>query len=1022
MLGLGLGLNRLSGVFKGIVRRGLQLWLDFAKSEVVGSELVVNGDFATDSDWAEGIGWNINTVENRVDCDGTQTSASALTTSNGLNVQGLYVLFSFEISNYSAGTLSATIQGTGGVEFSNISGDEVYSINITSNDTAPDLIFTASSDFIGSISNVTIKEVAQFVKDKSPNTNNAKLFTGKALSFNANDSVDIGGTLGLSGAFSIAFWVNLTNYTEAVIVGDVANEDWFRVNSEIDYTLKLNASSSSNIVTGANIPLDTWKRVVLIRNSSNLVTLAVDGIIYTDNAPTRIGDFDFNHLGVKDSNKFMSGLLSDVQVYNKAWDSDDVAFDYNNPNLLAIDNPATSLVVTDLKAYWALSEGDGLVAYDSGSTLEEDVVQNGDFSELGIEKYDGNITSPANGGTFTDNGDGTFTVTGLGTLSVGIGVRDYNAEYLVVDNSYTFSVSGSNTTLAAYDSSFNLITSGVGSVTFVASTTYIKLYISPSDGITSTYSNVSVKQVDPNNRWTLGTGWSYGDNEAVFTGTSTGAVANWLRQYNVTNIGGRYIVGFDIETEDSGTVGKFTDGNTTYLNIDNGSGHYEGIYTTLSTEIGFTVVTNKSYSITNISVTEITPSDHGGLVVGATYVDKQPTIPQLGMMDWSRYSLFNGNSIVLSDSTIASSNFSISAWIIPTEYGNHLIGRYNSNYVRLVSSTTIRFLAGSGGDIITGHTWTLNELQHILLVSDNGQLKVYRNGVPPSATYTATPTDFNYMFIGDGFTGADEWKGLIPQIATWDTNLNATDAISLYNNGKVLDLTTFSKSSNLHGYWRDDLNNAWVDLSANSNDGTPDAVMNTVNLIQAPNNVGFDILGNALRLRENAFNLDGSGYAEVADDNSLDMNEGFSVSFWRKLDVSTDGVRSAVLTKGVGLGSGTDKGLAFTMLTNKLYVDINADARVSINKLLTIDGSWVFVTATYTKNEKVRLYVDTDDAIVSTTNVVGLINDTHPIIVGADKDLAFKDSALIDEVIWYNRPLSQKEITNNYNVGLVDHS
>jgi hypothetical protein len=88
---------------------------------------------------------------------------------------------------------------------------------------------------------------------------------------------------------------------------------------------------------------------------------------------------------------------------------------------------------------------------------------------------------------------------------------------------------------------------------------------------------------------------------------------------------------------------------------------------------------------------------------------------------------------------------------------------------------------------------------------------------------------------------------------------------------------------------------------------------------------------------------------------------------------------------------------------------------------LTIDGRWVFVTFTYTKNDKSRVYIDTDAPIVSTT-ISGTINETHPIRIGTDKDLGFKDSSLIDEVVWYDRPLTQKEITQNYNVGLPAHT
>ena len=43
----------------------------------LGSELITNGDFATDSNWGKGIGWSIN--NGVASCDGTQTSGTQLT-------------------------------------------------------------------------------------------------------------------------------------------------------------------------------------------------------------------------------------------------------------------------------------------------------------------------------------------------------------------------------------------------------------------------------------------------------------------------------------------------------------------------------------------------------------------------------------------------------------------------------------------------------------------------------------------------------------------------------------------------------------------------------------------------------------------------------------------------------------------------------------------------------------------------------------------------------------------------------
>ena len=113
---------------------------------------------------------------------------------------------------------------------------------------------------------------------------------------------------------------------------------------------------------------------------------------------------------------------------------------------------------------------------------------------LGSELYDGNINQAINGGTWTDNGDGTFIVTGNGTPSVGVGVRDFNAEYLTIGKNYLITAIGDNLTIAIYSSSFALLASGASPLYFTPTTTSTKIYLSPTDGITATYSNVSVKE------------------------------------------------------------------------------------------------------------------------------------------------------------------------------------------------------------------------------------------------------------------------------------------------------------------------------------------------------------------------------------------------------------------------------------------------------------------------------------------------------------------------------------------------
>ena len=111
-------------------------------------------------DWTLGTGWSVDQANSKATCDGTQTSTSTLQTTQGIsNIQNDLVKLSFEIKDYSAGAVTVTLQGTGGLEFSNLAANGVYEINVTSTDSLPRLLFNANSSFVGSITNVSVKEI-----------------------------------------------------------------------------------------------------------------------------------------------------------------------------------------------------------------------------------------------------------------------------------------------------------------------------------------------------------------------------------------------------------------------------------------------------------------------------------------------------------------------------------------------------------------------------------------------------------------------------------------------------------------------------------------------------------------------------------------------------------------------------------------------------------------------------------------------------------------------------------------------
>ena len=127
----------------------------------VGDELVVNGDFATDSDWASvndsSGAWTISNGLANVNC----TSNAVFKNSGAVIKTGTFYLFSYELKNYVSGSVRLRIgsglgafQSANGIHSQIIEGIASPFININ---------FEAnfSAGFIGSIDNVSVKEIIE---------------------------------------------------------------------------------------------------------------------------------------------------------------------------------------------------------------------------------------------------------------------------------------------------------------------------------------------------------------------------------------------------------------------------------------------------------------------------------------------------------------------------------------------------------------------------------------------------------------------------------------------------------------------------------------------------------------------------------------------------------------------------------------------------------------------------------------------------------------------------------------------
>ena len=393
MLGLGQSIFNIGVLIRGIVRKNLQLWLDFEKSEVIGSELVVNGGFDTDTDWVKGTGWTI--ANDIATCDGSQITDSGFY-QLGVFISGGNYTLTFDITS-NGEPFKFWVNGSQNI-FSEVFTDGTKTFNFTAT-TSGSAYFEATSNFIGTLDNISVKEISQFAKDKSPNTNNAKLFTGKALSFGGNDWVDCGNdsALNLTDNFTLVTTVKLSasQTVKGIVTRSAGTDDGYGLSIDSNGKFSFPRYTSSSAKADIAAVVGEVYRVVSVQDNG-VNKLYINGVLQSTTGSQVVTstteNFALGRLYGAVSNFYLSGDLADIQIYNAAWQQSDVTFDYNNPNHLVTDNPNSTIALSNLKGYWALSEGQGGYAYNSAVALGSEEVANGTFD---TDLSGWNITDPS---------------------------------------------------------------------------------------------------------------------------------------------------------------------------------------------------------------------------------------------------------------------------------------------------------------------------------------------------------------------------------------------------------------------------------------------------------------------------------------------------------------------------------------------------------------------------------------------------------------------------------------------------
>ena len=320
---------------------------------------------------------------------------------------------------------------------------------------------------------------------------------------------------------------------------------------------------------------------------------------------------------------------------------------------------------------------DGLIK--TAGLQDTNLVQNGDFSELGSELVtNGDFSNgyigwglsgnPSNYSVEVVGYDGKTDALHFTTSDNNSGVNQIilqsNKPYLV---KFDLKVISGNVYVGKSD---NKVTGGLLNPSewtsyeeyWTSNDDYFRVY--SSGGAEFYLDNVSVKQVDPNDEWILGSGWSFGDDS--LNALSSSAFCRQSLDTNIQN-SGIYKVSFEVSNYVSGNVRINLYGNGKWSSTANASSN--GVFTenvnlnlgnsggSFNDTILIQGLSNFTGSISNISVQEIqvnTPRiDFSDSADGALLLEPQRTnlIPyseDFSQSAWSKFRLSVSTDSIIS--------------------------------------------------------------------------------------------------------------------------------------------------------------------------------------------------------------------------------------------------------------------------------------------------------------------------------------------------------------------------------------
>lgn len=378
------------------------------------------------------------------------------------------------------------------------------------------------------------------------------------------------------------------------------------------------------------------------------------------------------------------------------------------PSLLQIpsavsDSKLHSVLPNNGKGDFQFDRSTGATRINKDGLIEEvgyfssELVQNGDFSELGSELVtNGDFATDSNwakgSGWSINNGKASVNTTTINVALTQDGIITVGKTYKVVYEVKDFVAGSIRVRLGDTWGSYRTANGTYTEYLVATTNTDFRFYATAATTELS-IDNVSVKQVDPNDRWTLGSAWNITDKANFDYSATSGLFTSRIYQSGLDlKSGKKYKLTFDVTTtgstafwigNDSGTVNYDAGGYKTY-----NTGSQIVIFDMPSDQTTLTFFNNNSdATLDNISLVEV-QGDRPRLSYDITngVVEDKPHL----LLEPSRTNLFNYSEPTTNEGAATGVTYESFSWRLGfsncIKYGDNSVVRFR--YGAFVSAST----------------------------------------------------------------------------------------------------------------------------------------------------------------------------------------------------------------------------------------------------------------------------------------------------------------------------------------------